>query len=218
MFIKEETKKYFNKYQVEDVANSNLDYLFILESPHKAEIENGYPVAGSSGVEMTKFIYSRDCEDAFGKLVSDANNYKGVYNGLEQFGIVNISPAPMQKSALQNTKLSAAEEKVISILEKLRVNYQAKTHQDEEWNQVKKLIIENLGARLGYILESCEPEYLIPCGKIAQNYLELVTIQNDLKIKGQIISGIPHPSRNQWRHYDTMDNLKSILAADIYLK
>ena len=218
MSVKKNVKDYFNQYNIEDAINSKVNYLFILESPHKAEIKNNYPVAGSSGIEMTKFIYSLECNDAFGKLVNYADDYKDKYNGLNQFGIMNISPAPMQKSALGDNELLAREEKIIHILEKLRVNYQARTHRNKEWNLVKEELVNNFSTRLINVLSNYGPKYLIPCGKLAQNYLELALINNKLADESKVISDIPHPSRNQWRHYDTMSKLKFILSQDIYLK
>ena len=218
MKLKSQVQDYLAKYNVSDVINADMDYLFILESPHKDEIKNNYPVAGNSGIEMTKFIYSQDCDDAFGKLVSQVEHYQAEYDGLNKFGIMNISPAPMQGSALQDYKLSAVEEQVLHILGKLRVNYQARTHRNPDWNKTKEVVINNFRTRLEETLSNYNPDYIIPCGKLAQEYIDLANPIDDLSIQPKIIHKIPHPSRNQWRHYDAMSNLEDVLTADIDLK
>jgi len=216
--LKSQVQDYLEEYNVSDVIKADMDYLFILESPHKAEIKNDYPVAGNSGIEMTKFIYSQDCDDAFGKLVSQVEHYQAVYDGLNKFGIMNVSSAPMQASALQDYKLSTAEEQVLHILEKLRVNYQAKTHRNSDWNRTKEVVVDNFRTRLEEVLSNCNPDYIIPCGKLAQEYIDLANSIDDLSMQPKIIHEIPHPSRNQWRHYDAMSKLEDVLTADIDLK
>ena len=215
--LKKESKKYLQKYSIEDVINPELNYLFILESPHKAEINNGYPVAGNSGVEMTKFIYYPESNQAFGKLLSNITTYQQHYKGLDEFGVMNVVPAPMQSSALADD-LSTSEKKVVHILEKLRVNYGAKSHRNQDWNVVKEVLINNFTKRLNNILLQQELEYIIPCGKLAQTYLQLVMTSEDLTSTAEIISGIPHPSRNQWRQYNSMSKLKAALKENIYFK
>mgnify|MGYP006271877343 CR=1 FL=1 len=217
MSLKEASKEYLQQYNVEDVINSGMNYLFILESPHKAEINNGYPVAGNSGVEMTKFIYWQKSEHAFGKLLSKIDNYIQHYKGLDQFGIMNVVSAPMQSSALED-ELSTSEKKIVHILEKLRVNYGARSHRNQDWNQVKEVLISNFAKRLNNILSQQELEYIIPCGKFAQTYLQLVMTSQEFKSTAEIISGIPHPSRNQWRQYNSMSKLKAVLKESIYFK
>mgnify|MGYP006278421005 FL=1 len=216
MNLTAKAKKYFAKHNVEDVVNDNMKYLFILESPHKAEINNGYPVAGNSGVEMTKFIYDQSSTQAFGKLVNNVENYQDQYKELDKFGIMNAAPAPMQASALENYDLSPAKEKILHILEKLRVNYQAKSHRDQEWNQIKTVLINNFAMRLTKILSNYEVEYLIPCGKLAQNYLKLAITSKEITTSAKIISEIPHPSRNQWRQYSSMKNLEAVLTENVF--
>ncbi|ADL12833.1 hypothetical protein [Acetohalobium arabaticum] len=205
-------EKYLENYSVNDVINQEAAFLFILESPHTQEMRNGYPVAGSSGVEMTKFIYNTDKKDAFGKLVSQTKKYSDEYENLERFSILNVSSAPMQREGLKDYDLDEEEERIVRILEKLRVNYKSRNHRNQEWNQVKEVILSDFKQRLVSGLEVMERlTYLVPCGKLAVNYLQL--IQNSEKIINQkeVIWNIPHPSFNQWSHYESMDQLKEKL-------
>jgi hypothetical protein len=210
--IVEMTKNYLTKYQVEDVVNDEAVILFILESPHTQEVKYGYPVAGSSGLEMTRFIYNREAEDAFGKIVSQPEKYGDEYDDLEKFSLLNVSPSPMQAGGLKAYDLTVEDKKVVRILEKLRVNYKTKQHRNQEWNQVKEILQDNFKKRLLKALDGLSKlKYLVPCGKLAATYLNLIKDDEELIIKKEIISDIPHPSFNQWNHYDSMEKLKEKL-------
>ena len=212
--LEDNTKEYFKTYQVEDVVYSTAEILFILESPHVEEIKNGYPVAGNSGREMTRFIYADKPNEPFGNLVNNGQQYKKEYPEINKFGLMNVCPAPMQKQALKDFELAGGEEKVLSILEKLRVNYQANRHRAEEWNRVKVMIINNFHRRLEKVLKKYKQiSYLVPCGKFAANYLRLV--KEDLPAAIEIINGVPHPSFNQWHDDKVMRRLEEGLT-DIF--
>ncbi|GAB6137026.1 hypothetical protein [Halanaerobaculum tunisiense] len=200
---------YLQTYNVDDVYYEATELLFILESPHTQEIKHGYPVAGSSGVEMTKFIYGADRDDAFGKLVANKDKYQASYNSIEKFGLLNVSPAPMQQQALADQELTRLDQEVVEVLEKLRVNYQAKKHRKESWNLVKQIILANFKTRLVSALEATQQlKYLVPCGRFAASYLDLVKEQVNLIEETEIITDIPHPSFNQWQSYETMQKLE----------
>jgi len=210
--LSEVTENYLKKYKVEDIINQNSKILFILESPHTQEIKQGYPVAGSSGVDMTKFIYGQDYKDAFGKIVSQIDKYSDKYSNLSDFSILNVSSAPMQKEGLKTHKLSSNDELVIDILEKLRVNYKSKRHKNKDWNRVKSILLEDFKRRLLLALEqNSSIDYLIPCGRFAETYLNLIKELEMSIEERRIISEIPHPSFNQWFHYDSMEKLRKIL-------
>ncbi|WP_027339273.1 hypothetical protein [Halonatronum saccharophilum] len=204
------TKDYLSKYKVDDVINKNSKILFILESPHTQEMKFGYPVAGSSGFEMTRFIYGADHKDSFGKVVSQIEDYEQSYRGLTRFSLLNVSSAPMQGDGLKGYNLSNADKEVIAILEKLRVNYGARNHKKKEWNEVKSILISDFKERLVKTTERVASlEYIVPCGKFAKSYLDIVKEELIESIK--VVEGIPHPSFNQWRHYDSMGNLRKVI-------
>ncbi|AGB41622.1 hypothetical protein Halha_1685 [Halobacteroides halobius DSM 5150] len=203
-------KDYFKEYTVEDIYDEETKLLFILESPHTQEIKYGYPVAGNSGLEMTKFIYEPKHQKPLGKLVANKEEYKANYNNLEKFGLLNVSPAPMQEQALKKKDLTKSEFDVLEILEKLRVNYKAKRHQKQEWNLVKEIVLNNFKQRLVTALKD-HPQinYLVPCGRFATSYLDL--IDDPVVDSKEVIADIPHPSFNQWQRYELMDKLEHVL-------
>ncbi|WP_018247659.1 hypothetical protein [Orenia marismortui] len=206
------TEQYLEEYKVEDVINPSSKVLFILESPHTQEMKYGYPVAGSSGVEMTKFIYGKEYKDPFGKIVSQVDKYNDKYNDLQEFSILNVTSAPMQAGGLKAYNLSDSDERVVNILEKLRTNYKSKLHKNKDWNRVKSILLDNFKKRLTITLNNeASIEYLVPCGKFASTYLNLIKEVEDIIKEKEIISDIPHPSFNQWSHYDSMDKLRALL-------
>ncbi|WP_234983851.1 uracil-DNA glycosylase family protein [Selenihalanaerobacter shriftii] len=205
-------KCYFKKYEVEDVVYQETTVLFILESPHTQEIKYGYPVAGNSGLEMTKFIYGDDKDDAFGKIVGQPKKHQKEYNNIKNFGLLNVSPAPMQLGGLKGYDLTVEDKEVGEVLEKLRVNYKTKEHRNQDWNQIKKIILTDFKERLVNQIKSIpQLKYLVPCGKLAATYLDLIKNSNGVIQEKGIISEIPHPSFNQWSRYKTMNKLKIIL-------
>ncbi|MCK8817966.1 hypothetical protein MWH28_11420 [Natroniella sulfidigena] len=212
--LKKLTEDYFINYNVPDLINQESMLTFILESPHTQEMKHGYPVAGSSGVEMTKNIYGEQSKEPFGKLVSQKEDYQKQYQNLSKFSILNVAPAPMQEGGLKEYDLSTEEQRVIAILEKLRTNYKSRRHQKEEWNQVKEVLLVNFKERLVEALnELSDNQYLVPCGKLADAYLNLVKNDSKLIQEQQIIEGIPHPSFNQWSYNDAIDKLTVTIKA-----
>ncbi|MCK8824659.1 hypothetical protein [Fuchsiella alkaliacetigena] len=206
------TKAYLEKYRVQDLINEQAVVLFILESPHVQEVKHGYPVAGSSGVEMAKFIYGPATELPLGRLVKHKSEYIKQYPNLDKFALLNVAPAPMQSSAIE-TELSVEEQQVVEVLEKLRVNYDANQHRKPEWNIVKKILLSNFRQRLVSACQNCsELEYIVPCGRLAARYLSLIDAKKDIIKEKQVIDGIPHPAFNQWSRADSMFNLKEVLA------
>ncbi|GAB6100518.1 hypothetical protein JCM16358_23970 [Halanaerocella petrolearia] len=203
-------RDYLKKYKVDDIYYCETEILFILESPHTQEVKHGYPVAGNSGVEMAHYIYNTD--EPFGKLVAKKDEYETDYNQLEKFGLLNVGSAPMQSQALGDYSFTPTEKDVLEILEKLRVNYKAKQHQKDSWNSVKEIILDDFKERLHTALQESEKiKYLVPCGKFAASYLDLIKDSIEIIREKEIITGIPHPSFNQWRKYDSMENLEEIL-------
>ncbi|MGM0472147.1 MAG: hypothetical protein ACQEQI_07705 [Bacillota bacterium] len=200
---------YLDQYAISDVINPESIFLFILESPHTQEMKYGYPVAGSSGREMTKFIYQSSNPKAFGKLVGQPKHDQ---EGLTKFSLLNVSPAPMQESGLQNYDLSTGDRRIVSILEKLRVNYDSQQHRNQAWNQLKEIILADFKERLVSTLQELDKlEYLIPCGKLAASYLDLIEDEIELIDNLEIIEGIPHPSFNQWSRFQSMEKLRDKL-------
>ena len=208
--LENKCKDFFNKYNVADLCYPSSEIIFILESPHKQEVKYGYPVAGSSGLEMSKFIYGAQINQPFGKLLNQVKKNQALTPGLEKFAVVNTSCVPLQASDLQNFELNESESKIMSILEKLRANYQSKTHRKKSWNIIKQELINNFKYRLKQAIKTTNSKYIIPCGKFATTYLDLIAEQ-DLIGQNKVLTGIPHPAFNQWSYFDEMSKLEEII-------
>ena len=78
------------KYLVEDLLGNNIKILLILESPHTDEILCKYPVAGDTGIEISKYLLD-NVNEPIGKYIKE-----NLDNSI--FGIMNCCQIPMQKS------------------------------------------------------------------------------------------------------------------------
>jgi len=99
-----ELMDFFKQYYVPDLIGSECKVLFILESPHTDEIIHKHPLAGSSGLNLSKGLI-----DAGLNEIANANgNYLPFGCWLQEnintsigkkFGIMNVCNFPMQSEA-----------------------------------------------------------------------------------------------------------------------
>jgi len=180
------------KYTVNDLISKETKYLFILESPHRDELIHGIPVAGASGRMMSKIMFQ--IEEPLGMMVCTPVARKHA-STLETISIMNVSPIPLQSSAYLAFDKNK-HQKLISILEKVRINL-SQQYRNSEWTVIRNLISHDFISRL-LTLES-KNLIVIPCGQFAQFHYLRAKTSIDHKKWGEIL-GIPHPSRNQWYH------------------
>ncbi|MCX5791908.1 MAG: hypothetical protein NTY45_06790 [Elusimicrobia bacterium] len=182
-----------NEWIVRDVPAElgRVKYIFILESPHKKELENKCPAAGTAGKAMARFILG-DTTAAFGKLIFDGKTGA-------RYGIVNVCPVPMQASAY--TGLSAEQKSIVKELGRIR-NPQLKNVDAGLYAE----ILADLAQRLSKAGQAAK---LIPCGKFARKALAAIRPANPYDI--------PHPSFGNWhkkKYKAALDALKAELSAD----
>ncbi|MDP3010683.1 MAG: hypothetical protein Q8N30_16645 [Methylococcales bacterium] len=91
-----------DNYWIEDKIGDNVKILFILESPHVAEIIKKCPAIGNTGIAMSEILFGDDTP--FGELIDTK----------PCFGIMNICNIPMQKLDYNNYRLSADTRKYYS--------------------------------------------------------------------------------------------------------
>lgn len=193
-------------YRVQDVVKEHHQYIFLLESPHTDELKFGTPVSGASGRDMTKTIFEGEYTDPLGKLIRSLERGEIHHPLLKQMGLMNVCQIPMQKAAY-SLEHQDSHEAFMNILEGLRINYKAKSHQENEWNEVRSIIQQRLDERLKLLVNhKCT---IIPCGKFAQTYLERSTIRGK---HWTIEKDIPHPSRNQWSNTKVIARIKHIVT------
>ena len=179
-------------YFVDDLLHTNNKVIFVLESPHTHEVENGYPVAGKSGIDMSKVLFGM--QEPFGKLVYE----KYITN----IGIINICNYPMQMSAYKELDKI---EKNMEFFEKIRQNPKLRKTANPI-NQVIQEMMNNFKKRLS----SHTDKKIVLCGNFAQNSFDSVLNESDFK---QVLR-VPHPSFNNWKkekYKDVINKLQDFI-------
>lgn len=176
-------------YFVDDLLHVDNKVIFVLESPHTQEIKNGYPVAGKSGVDMSKVLFDKD--EAFGKLVFE----KVVTN----IGILNVCNYPMQMSAYDIPSSTCRE---MEYFEKIRQNPKLRKKANPI-NSVIQKMMKDFKNRLSLHVD----KKIVLCGSFAQNAFDGVMNESDFK---EVIR-VPHPSFNQWKRQSNKKVIEKLL-------
>lgn len=184
--------EYYKKHKdkVKEFINPQSKYIFILESPHKEEVNNGYVTCGTSGKSMAKVLNLSD-NKSLGDVLNDGE--------LTDISVLNISKVPLQK--MENEKIEV-EESVIDKIDQLRGKYTTdgkasiKTSGDPKLNDFEDYILKDFKER---IKQFTEDKIVIVCGNFAKVYFKEAL--KDKKIKFNKVLYVLHPSRNQWTNY-----------------
>ncbi|MCF7791681.1 MAG: hypothetical protein K9L78_00495 [Victivallales bacterium] len=195
---------YFIKDIIPDEI-SELKVLFVFESPYKQELVNGYPVAGSSGKTISKFLNKIDpaipVNLSFGQYMTFFKDTR--------FGIVNCSNYPMDKAVYgPDTEMPFPIEHLDSIRKKLSGSGKIKK---ELTSTYQKLLKDFEGRIQKYTLKNTS--LIVLCGKVALNFYN----DTKLNLANETVS-VPHPSRNQWayrKYAETMSRLKDFIKYKI---
>ena len=67
----------------------------------------------------------------------------------------------------------------------------------EEKKKIVEILVKDLEKRLKSQCQGNKQYIIVPCGNVAQAFLDKINIKSD-NCGIRIISDIPHPSRNQW--------------------
>lgn len=197
-YLKKLNSKKHPPYYVSDATEGNektIEILFILESPHKEEVDAKKPLMGRAGEYVSDFL---DCDKKpFGKNQELFKN--------RQIGILNVSNIPLQ--VIECNQIET--EKIKGELKKLResdtVNQTLFSFFCKKMKKYKKVKI------------------FVVCGGFAEKYFdEYLLKQKDNSIlkkhyKGEIeILKVPHPSYGHWqfieKHKNNLERLKSIFS------
>jgi hypothetical protein len=183
----------FGEWLVPDVPADMeaVKLVFVLESPHKKELEKKCPAAGTAGKAMARFLTGSGAK-ALGELIRDGETGN-------RYGIVNVCRIPMQKSAY-NSPLSAEQNEIVKQLEKLR-NPDLKSVDDELYSA----LLEDFKTRLSGISGKTR---IIPCGRFARKALPAGM--------SWTADEIPHPSFGNWRKARYQKALAQIGTATIF--
>ena len=194
-------------YFVDDVFNADkelVEFLFVLESPHKEEVINSVPLMGNSGIDVSKFLYGRKETIPFGKKISTIT--------VPKIGIINVSNIPLQviKEDVANTNYPVAD-KVRQKLQEFRDSKTIKKD-DKLYPFFSKKMDDFPNVKI-----------FIICGTFAEKYFDKYVIEQNenfilkKQYKGEIeILKVPHPSYGHWqfidKHKDNLERLKEIFS------
>ncbi|MGE4517226.1 MAG: hypothetical protein AB7D96_10245 [Arcobacteraceae bacterium] len=181
-----------NKHKsVENIIAKESKITFILESPHKNEICEGYPLAGKAGREISKILIEKS-ELPFGKEAKEGSL-------INKVSIINVSQVPLQGSAYCCEKNKPSN---INIYEKLKKLIEqgadfSTQHKELKLNQLKEKIYNSC---LDELEKLPDKTFIVPCGKFAREFYKKAKTEESIKGKKfeLIDKDIPHPARGQW--------------------
>ncbi len=170
---------------ISNCKDDEVEYIILVESPHKDELEKKIPLVGKSGRSVSKFLFEIE-NKSMGELIKEGNA-DGTHG--MKIAIVNVSNIPLQRIQGKND-----DQAVIDDLEKMR-------------NECE--ILESLKDNLKENLERYENvKHIIVCGNFAGAYFD--AIKGALKIKPSPLY-VPHPSYDQWNFiYKYKDNIVTL--------
>jgi len=180
-------KRYrFENYFVDDLIFDDTKIIFVLESPHIYEVQNGYPVAGKSGKDMSKILIQDESlkKESFGKLIYEQK--------IKNFGIVNISNIPLQELAYstEDEKFQQLPTQLIFkdfVLFRQNPSFRKK---DCRVNKLINIFQEDFIKRLS----PHKDKKIVLCGGFVHKIFHNTFSDNDF----QSTIEVPHPSFNNW--------------------
>ncbi|WP_347550263.1 uracil-DNA glycosylase family protein [Pseudalkalibacillus hwajinpoensis] len=180
------------RYEVKGVITPKTKLIFILESPHVAEIKNGVPVAGPSGSTMSKKLFGEEYANPLGLLLKKHQEENIERPSLDVVGLLNVCNIPMQKRPYSAEDLQGNHE-LLERFESIRKANQKTQFKDQELNLVQQFILEKFQLRLKNL--TTREVTLVPCGRFAQKFFRLADVSSD---RWTIVDDVPHPSYNSW--------------------
>ena len=182
------------RHTVPDILLPTSTCLFILESPHVQELKYGAPVAGSSGLTMSRHLFGdRDGQFPIGLLVKQNADEQKNQPRLNRIGLLNVSNVPLQRAAYHDPAVVSAHADWLHAMDHVRANNQTDTYRDMTQMAVQDALTTSLRVKLEALRQrTCT---LIPCGRFAQKFFRLAAVQSS---NWTVIRDVPHPSYNSW--------------------
>lgn len=220
-----------NRYWVSDQFFKSkrrrpVKIVFLLESPHKEEVCNEYPLAGNSGISVArKMVKWKILPKKYKKEhVSIGQLVRNKCRHVRWLGLMNVSELPLQDEAYDICNYSPEFELLLCRFGKIRKGAKKKNklphRRSSNTQKIQEIIICDLADRINQLLEcyASNPMF-VSCGRFANAALKEVSNkrkkENLSKLKIFHHGFIPHPSRNQWWKKDNnnaLANLKSEIS------
>ena len=190
-------------YVVEDIGIEGQErgVVLLLESPHSMEVCRGHPLAGDSGLYVTRALSStlsipeaaENCP--LGGILYEPGRRD--VPSLRRIGLMNVSRLPMQSSVYPENVQGNFDRALFSPLKRLRDPAAVTPTNQTRTMAIKRIIVRDLRRRI----ECAAPNaYFIPCGAVARAFFCKATRdQGGQPLDAQHTSLlVPHPSRGQW--------------------
>lgn len=196
---------------VPDIFPDRAAFLFILESPHIQELKFGAPVAGSSGLSMTKRLFRQTLDLPLGILAKQELETTSPDEEIQKVALMNVCQIPLQASAYANSWVVEKYHEELPRLEEIRVANQKTTFRDQHVAAIQWVLANSLRKKL--LKKTATPLYVVPCGRFAQKFFRLANVTSP---HWQWLEGIPHPSYNNWHkpeYKNSVDRLVEIFQS-----
>ncbi|MDQ0482988.1 uracil-DNA glycosylase family protein [Guptibacillus hwajinpoensis] len=181
-----------DRYEVQGVITPNTKLIFILESPHIAEVKHGVPVAGPSGATMSKKLFGEEYGKPLGLLLQKQLEESKDRPSLDVVGLLNVCNIPMQKRPYEKEDIEQSDG-FLNQLETIRTSNQKSQFKDENLNNVQSFILSKFQHRLEKLVD--RELTIVPCGRFAQKFFKLANVSSP---KWTVVEEVPHPSYNSW--------------------
>jgi len=184
------------KYLVEDLLGNNIKILLILESPHTDEIRYKYPVAGDTGIEISKYLLD-EVNEPIGKYIKEHLD-----NSI--YGIMNCCQIPMQESPYCSNFQKKEIFDAFKTIRKTEEDVEKRNNENTKF--VDNQICNDLKRRLLSIIKKSEIQLIVPCGNMANYFINKCS---NIIGEIEIYKDIPHPAYNNWsRKNDDIEKLR----------
>ena len=203
-------------YVVHDIPCGEPDrpkVILLLESPHTIEVCRGYPLAGSSGSDVTTAfrpilnVPDEPCDCPFGEMLQ----HPALDEYLQSFGVMNVSQLPMQSAAYLCPVRRAFDAILFDHFKTLRrADAIVRRNGDRVRNRhpvtrkIKRLLINDLKNRIRLTRTDV---YFIPCGGVAKAFFDLANANVG---RNRINFDVPHPSYGHWRRTENQEILGNL--------
>lgn len=191
-YLREDGSGPYSEWRVSDrvpSSGSELELVFIFESPHVEELAKRVPVVGGSGRSALKFLAPDEAEGSLGGFVTKrANDNDG------RIAILNVCNVPMQAAAFGDgggPDLNAGDWAQIKGVRTSRAK-SIGSIPDPQRRAAAEALVERLSSRIQALAapSSCR---FVAAGVFAQRMVRALP-------EGLATSPlrVPHPSFNQW--------------------
>lgn len=195
---KNDQNHFYGKYYVSDLIGSDCKILFILESPYKEEIIHKHPLAGVSGLNLSKLLSkigvklanSHSCHLPFGCwLKENIDSDVG-----KKFGVMEVCNFPL------DIRVYSCEENKLEEVKKLdKLKNDLEKNEQQSYRNMLGIaafvaIEQSFYLRMDKVIKNNNKMIIVGCGSFAQNFVNFYNKRRKGKNEDTVqIIKIKHP-------------------------